>query len=246
MDRMLFVAMSGAKETMLAQAANSNNLANVSTTGFRADLQQFRSMPVFGDGHPTRVYALSERPAVDFTPGSIMQTGRDLDVAIKNKGWIAVQARDGTEAYSRAGDLQIDENGMLRTGTGLPVMGDGGPIAIPPASQVMIGADGTISIRPPGAQPNELVAVERIRLVNPPLNELTKGADGLVRRIDGGEAEADPAVRLASGAIEGSNVNPATAMVEMIELARKYEIQVKMMKTADENAQQSSSVMRPA
>lgn len=245
MDRMLFVAMSGAKETMLAQAANSNNLANVSTTGFRADLQQFRSMPVFGDGHPTRVYALTERPAVDFTPGSIMQTGRDLDVAIKNKGWIAVQARDGTEAYSRAGDLQIDENGMLRTGAGLPVMGDGGPIAIPPASQVMIGADGTISIRPPGAQANELVAVERIRLVNPPLNELTKGADGLVRRIDGEEAEADPAVRLASGAIEGSNVNPASAMVEMIELARKYEIQVKMMKTADENAQQSASVMRP-
>lgn len=246
MDRMLFVAMSGAKETMLAQATNSNNLANVSTTGFRADLEQFRSMPVFGDGHPTRVYALTERPGVDFTPGYIQQTGRDLDVAIKGEGWLAVQARDGTEAYSRAGDLQIDENGILRTGAGLPVMGDGGPIAIPPASQVMIGADGTISIRPPGAQANELVAVERIRLVNPPRAELTKGADGLIRRIDGEEAEADPAVRLAQGAIEGSNVNPATAMVEMIELARKYEIQVKMMKTADENAQQSSSIMRPA
>ncbi|MBF0255571.1 MAG: flagellar basal-body rod protein FlgF [Gammaproteobacteria bacterium] len=244
MDRMLYVAMSGAKETMLAQAANNNNLANVATTGFRADLQQFRSMPVFGDGHPTRVYALSERPATDFSQGPLVHTGRDLDVAINGQGWIAVQAKDGTEAYTRAGDLRTDVNGFLTTGTGLPVMGDGGPIAIPPADKVIIAADGTISIRPPGANANELAIVERIKLVNPDLAQMRKGADGLIRPEDGQPAEADANVRLVQGAIEGSNVNPADALVDMIELSRRYELQVKMMKTADDNAQQSATIMR--
>lgn len=244
MDRMLYVAMSGAKETMIAQAMNNSNIANASTTGFRADLQQFRSMPVFGNGHPTRVYALTERPATDFTQGPIVQTGRNLDVAIKGEGWIAVQARDGNEAYTRAGDLRTDVNGMLTTGTGLPVMGDGGPIAIPPASQVIIAADGTISILPPGAQPTELAVVERIKLVNPPPENLTKGLDGLIRQKDGQVAETDAAVQLVQGAVEGSNVNPADALVDMIELSRRYELQVKMMKTADENAQQSATILR--
>jgi flagellar basal-body rod protein FlgF len=244
MDRMLYVAMSGAKETMLAQSANNNNLANASTTGFRADLQQFRSMPVFGNGHPTRVYAMSERPATDFTAGPLIQTDRDLDVAINGNGWIAVQAKDGTEAYTRAGDFRTDVNGMLTTGTGLPVMGDGGPIAIPPADKVIIAADGTISIRPPGANPNELAVVERIKLVNPDLQQMKKGNDGLIRTNDGQPAEADANVRLVQGAIEGSNVNPAEALVDMIELSRRFELQVKMMKTADTNAERSAALMR--
>jgi flagellar basal-body rod protein FlgF len=244
MDRMLYVAMSGAKETLLAQSANNSNIANASTTGFKADLQQFRSMPVFGNGHPTRVYAMSERPATDFSPGPVVQTGRDLDVAINGEGWIAVQARDGTEAYGRAGDFRTDANGFLTTGAGLAVLGDGGPIAIPPAEKVMIGSDGTISIRPIGAQANELAIVERIKLVNPALSDLTKGPDGLIRRKDGQPAEADAAVRVVQGAIEGSNVNPAGALVDMIELSRKFELQVKMMKTADENAQQSASILK--
>ena len=128
MDRMLYVAMSGASETMLAQGANSNNLANASTTGFLSDLQQFRSMPVFGDGFPTRVYALSERPDIDFAHGSIQATGRDMDIAVQGDSWMAVQAKDGSEAMTRAGDLQIDANGLLLTGTGLPVLGNNGPV----------------------------------------------------------------------------------------------------------------------
>ncbi|MCP3671677.1 MAG: flagellar hook-basal body complex protein, partial [Gammaproteobacteria bacterium] len=167
MDRMLYVAMSGAKETLLAQAANSNNLANATTTGFLADLQQFRSMPVFGDGHPTRVYALSERPATDFKSGAIVQTGRELDVALNGKGWITVQAPDGSEAYTRRGDLKLDANGLLTTGNGLPVTGNGGPIAIPPAEKIDIAPDGTISIRPLGQAVNELAIVDQIRMVNP-------------------------------------------------------------------------------
>ena len=246
MDRMLYVAMSGAKETLMAQSANNHNLANVSTTGFRADLQQFRSMPVFGPGHPTRVYAMSERPAIDFEKGSIVSTGRDLDVAVKGDGWIAVQGKDGNEAYTRAGDFRTDANGIVTTGSGLVVLGEGGPITIPESEKVMIGADGTISVRPMGAAPNELAIVDRIKLVNPPEADLTKGEDGLIRLKSGQPAAADAAVQVVQGYVESSNVNASEALVNMIELSRKFELQVKMMKTADENAERAATILRPA
>jgi len=244
MDRMLYVAMSGAKETLLAQATNSNNLANASTTGFLADLQQFRSMPVFGDGHPTRVYALSERPATDFKSGSIVQTGRELDVALNGKGWIAVQAPDGTEAYTRRGDLKLDANGLLTTGNGLPVTGNSGPIAIPPAEKIDIAPDGTISIRPLGQSANELAIVDQIRMVNPANSDLDKGKDGLMRLKPGVTAEPDVSLQLISGTLEGSNVNVVDSMVDMIELSRRFEMQVKMMKTSEEMEQGSTSILR--
>lgn len=244
MDRMLYVAMSGAKETLLAQATNSHNLANANTTGFLADLQQFRSMPVFGDGHPTRVYALSEHPATDFKSGSIVQTGRELDVALNGKGWIAVQAPDGSEAYTRRGDLKLDANGLLTTGNGLPVSGNGGPIAIPPAEKIDIAPDGTISIRPLGQSANELAIVDQIKMVNPPHADLEKGMDGLMRLKPGATVEPDASLQLVSGALEGSNVNVVDSMVDMIELARRFEIQVKMMKTSEEMAQGSTSILR--
>ena len=243
-DRMLYVAMSGAKETLLAQGNASNNLANASTPGFQADLNQFRSMPVFGDGLPTRVYAMDERPAADMARGSIVQTGRDLDVAVKGDGWLAVQAPDGSEAYTRRGDLYVDENGLLKTGNGLPVMGNGGPIAIPPADKIDIGQDGTIAIVPAGQQVNELAQLDRIKLVNPPSEQMAKGLDGLMRFRDG-VAEADANQRLVSGALESSNVNVVNEMVDMIELARRFEMQVKMMKTAEENARSAASLLRP-
>jgi len=244
MDRMLYVAMSGASETMLAQTANSNNLANANTTGFLSDLQQFRSMPVFGDGFPTRVYALSERPDIDFARGSIQATGRDLDVAVMGYGWMSVQAKDGTEAMTRAGDLQIDANGLLLTGTGLPVLGNNGPIAIPPAEKIEIATDGTISIRPLGQGPNELAVVDRIKLSAPQKADLEKGMDGLIRLKSGAPAIADVDARLATGSLESSNVNTVNALVDMIELARKFEMQVKMMKTAEETDAASTTILK--
>lgn len=245
MDRMLYVAMSGAKETLIAQGNASNNLANANTTGFLADLNQFRSMPVFGAGHPTRVYALDERPTTDFDPGTVHGTGRDLDVAVKGGGWLALQARDGGEAYSRRGDLRVDRNGLLVTGNDLPVMGNGGPVAVPPFEKIDIGADGTVSIRPVGAAADELAVIDRIKLVAPQSGELHKGDDGLFRRKDGGEAPADPAQRLVSGSLTSSNVNVVNEMVDMIELARRFELQVKMMQTAEESAQAAASIVRP-
>lgn len=244
MDKMLYLAMTGAKQTMVAQAVNSNNLANASTPAFKADLEQFRSMPVVGEGIPSRVYSMTERPGVDVTPGAINTTGRELDVAIKGDGWIAVQAPDGSEAYTRAGALHISSLGMLETASGHAVIGDGGPIVIPQAEKIEIAIDGSISIRPIGANANEMAEIGRIKLVNPAANNLTKGEDGLIRTRDGSNPEADIDVQLVSGALEGSNVSAIKSMVKMIELSRQYEMQIKMMKTAEENDTAVTQIMK--
>lgn len=243
MDRMIYVAMSGAQQTMLAQAANAQNLANANTTGFRAELAAFRSQPVFGPGYPSRVYAMAESPGIDFAPGTIHSTGRTLDVAVKGPGWIAVQAPDGSEAYTRAGNLRISTNGILETATGRPVLGNAGPIAVPPHQKLNIGADGTISVVPLGEQPNTLAVVDRIKLVNPPKSDLTQGPDGLFVTRNGKPAPADASVQLISGALEGSNVNPVSAMVKMIQLARSFDMQVKLMQAAKQNDQATTQVM---
>ncbi|RZA17791.1 MAG: flagellar basal body rod protein FlgF, partial [Proteobacteria bacterium] len=164
MDKMLYVAMTGASQNALAQKAHANNLANISTTGFKRDLEQARSMPVFGDTFPSRAYALTERPATDFSGGALQETGRDLDVAVGGNGFIAVQTPDGGEAYVRTASMNVDALGVLRAGNGLPVMGNGGPIAVPPDEKIEIGMDGTISIRGLGQAPNVMAQVDRIKL----------------------------------------------------------------------------------
>jgi flagellar basal-body rod protein FlgF len=235
MDRMLYIAMSGAKQTMLAQATNSHNMANANTTGFRADLATFRSMPVYGPGEPTRVYAMTERAGVDVSNGMINATGRDLDIAINGEGWIAVQAPDGTEAYTRMGSLRVEEGGMLKTGNGLLVLGNGGPVALPLAEKIEVGTDGTVSIRGIGQAPNTLTVLDRIKLVKLDSAELIKGADGLMRLRHDGTAPPDASVTVVSGALETSNVNTIEAMVNMITLARQFEAQIKMMKAAEDS-----------
>ncbi|EMR14296.1 flagellar basal-body rod protein FlgF [Methylophaga lonarensis MPL] len=244
MDRMLYISMNAAQQTMLAQATNNNNLANINTTGFRADLEQFRAMPVFGEGMPSRVYSMTERPATDYQQGPVVSTGRELDVSVQGEGFIAVIGVDGREGYTRAGDFHLTETGQLLTGTGLAVMGDNGPIAIPPAEKIEIGADGTISIRPVGAEENALAVLDRIKLVKPDLQDIFKDSDGLMRMRDGGEAPLDASVKVASGTIESSNVNAVGALVNMIELQRKYEMQVKMMSTAEENSAASARLLQ--
>ena len=244
MDRMLYVAMSGAKQTMQAQQANNHNMANVNTTGFLADLNDFRSMQAFGPGYPTRVYSMTERPSVDFAAGYINQTGRDLDIAVEQNGWLAVMAKDGTEAYTRAGDLHLEAGGQLVTGTGLPVMGNGGPIAIPPAQKITIGSDGTISIVPIGQAADAQVVVDRIKLVSGNEQDLIKGADGLIRSKDGNDLEANGSLKVISGALHTSNVNIVESLVNMISLARQYESQVKLMKTADEMDSQTDRLLQ--
>jgi flagellar basal-body rod protein FlgF len=244
MDRFLYISMSGAKETLRAQTANNHNLANASTTGFRADLTAFQTRAVAGSGFASRAYATNSTTGFDTTQGALVQTGRDLDVGIQGQGWIAVQAPDGREAYTRRGDLRVDTSGLLMTGNGLPVLGDAGPISVPPNASVLIGSDGTVSIVPLGQGPETTALVGRIKLVNPPAESLVRGEDGLFRMNDGSIAPADAGVQLASGVLESSNVNVADALVNMIELSRHFELQVKAMRTAEENAAASAQLLR--
>ncbi|PIA73254.1 flagellar biosynthesis protein FlgF [Ectopseudomonas toyotomiensis] len=244
MDKMLYVSMTGAQNNTLALRAHANNLANVSTSGFRRDFEQARSMPLFGESYPARVFAMSERPATDFRPGSLQETGRDLDVAIGGKGWIAVQAPDGGEAYVRTASLNIDALGILRTGNGLPAMGNAGPIAVPPEQKVEIGQDGTISIRALGEDPNVLAEVDRIKLVNPDPKSMEKGTDGLIRVKGQPEIEADATVQVTSGFLEASNVNAVEEMTAILSLSRQFELSVKMMRTAEDNSSAMARVLQ--
>lgn len=245
MDKALYVAMTGATQTMRAQAANNHNLANASTVGFRAELAASQALAVEGAGVlPTRVNTQLRDAGWDATPGALMATGRDLDIALREGKWLAVQAADGSEAYTRAGDLQIDVNGQLRNGAGRAVLGDGGPMSVPPHSSVAIGADGTVSIVPLGQSAATQAAVGRLRIVEAKPSDLQRGEDGLMRARPGARLEPAAGEVLVSGTLESSNVNIAEAMVSMISLARQFELQVKMMKTVENNAAASASLTR--
>lgn len=245
MDRMLYIAMTGASQITKAQAVNSNNLANATTNGFRADLESFSSLPVNGPGYNSRVYAVDEGQGVDLSHGTLKATGNPLDIAIKGDGWIAVQAADGSQAYTRAGNLQINGLGQLLTGAGHPVIGaDGGPIALPPIEKIDIGDDGTVSIRAQGQEASTIANVNRIELVNPDPEKMYKGRDGLMRVEEGIDVISDANVQIATGVLETSNVNAVESLVNMITLARQFEMQVKMMDTAKQNDQASAQLMR--
>ncbi len=246
MDKALYIAMTGAKNNMLAQAVAANNLANVSTTGFRSDFTQARSMPVYyGSGHPSRAYAQTEIPATDFSQGPMAQTGRDLDIAIEGEGFIAVQAPDGNEAYTRIGSMFVDNVGILRTGNGLPVMGNGGPLAVPAAEKIEVAIDGTVTAIPLGLGADGIVVIDRIKLVNPEANSFYKSEDGLIRAKDQEvEIAADAQVRVKSGFLEGSNVNAVNELTKMLEMARQYEVQIKIMQNVQEQSESSARLLQ--
>ncbi len=243
MDRLIYTAMTGAKHAFLQQAGVANNLSNASTIGFRAMEHKFRAVPVQGEGAPTRAFVVDASVANVFDQGPLMATGRALDVAVQGAGWIAVETPNGGEAYTRAGNLQISANGQLQTASGLNVLSDGGPIGIPPDNSVTIAPDGTVSTIPLFGTPNNVNDVGRIKMVNPPENELVRGDDGLFRLQGGAAAPADENVKLAPQTLEGSNVNPAEAMVNMISVARQFEMQIKMLQMADTNASKATQIL---
>jgi flagellar basal-body rod protein FlgF len=217
-------------------------LANVSTTGFRADLARFEARPVQGPGYASRVNTVATGLGFDRTQGALVQTGEVLDVAIDGEGWLAVQARDGSEAYSRGGSLKVNSLGLLETERGELVLGDNGPVAIPPYTQIALAADGTMSIVPQGQGPETLAQIGRLRLVNPEVERLAKRPDGLIQVTDGEDIESDANVKVASGFIETSNVNIASTLVDMIEFQRQYEVAVRMMQAADQNAARAAEL----
>ena len=247
MDRALFLAMSGAKQNMQAMQLRANNLANANTTGFRADLAQARAMQAYGEGTPSRVFSMTERPGHSFRQGSVITTGRDLDVTIQGDGWISVLDKQGSEGLTRNGNLRIDQTGMLLSGNGNAVLGEqGAPISLPvPLNKIEIGKDGTISVLPQGAPAEAMEVVGRIKLVRPDNQTLYKDAVGLFRAKDPNQQfTPDATVNILTGSLEGSNVSAVGEMTSLIDLQRQFEMQVKMMSTAEEMDKTSDSLLR--
>ncbi|HBC58769.1 MAG TPA: flagellar basal-body rod protein FlgF [Gammaproteobacteria bacterium] len=244
MDRMVFTSMTGAMQAFKAQSLHANNLANSNTTGFKADLQAFRSAVIEGPGFPTRNTAVMQSAGTDFRSGPLRTTGRDLDMAIEGDGWFVVENGQGQEALTRAGNFHLDPFGVIRTASGEALIGNGGPIAIPPAESMSIAHDGTISIKPLGSGPDTSVVLDRIKLVNPPMNQLRKDENGLVSMADTNEYVPDSNVRIAQGMVEMSNVQAVESMVNMIAMQRHFEMQIKAMDNAEELDRSSTALMR--
>ena len=244
MDRSLYLAMDGASRALASQAQISHNLANASTVGFKALLSAAESAPIEGVGLPSRVGSRIGAQGFDGAEGAVMATGRDLDIALAPDRWLAVQAPDGSTAYTRAGDLRLTPLGQLTTGAGHTVLGDGGPIAVPPASKLTIGADGAVSLVPAGQGAQTQVEVGRLQIVALAPEQLARREDGLFAVASGAAPAAAPGKVLTSGALEGSNVSLAETMVAMIENQRQFEMQVKAMRTAEENAEHTTGLLR--
>jgi flagellar basal-body rod protein FlgF len=239
MDRVIYLAMTGAKATMQRQDVLSHNLANASTTGFRAEMMAFRAVPVQGDGASTRVFALESTPGYNPEAGPVTATGRNLDVAMKGDAWLAVQAADGSEAYTRNGALDVNNEGVLVTRSGLPVQGEGGPITVPANAMVQIGSDGSITATVGNARPQ---GIGKLKMVIPEA-ALIRGEDGLFRSGDGNDLDAAPGAGLQSGALEGSNVSPVESMVAMISASRQFEQQMKLLQTAQDREQSATKLL---
>lgn len=245
MDKMLYVAMTGAKYAQQAQATAVNNLANATTPGFRGDFQVLMAQTVDGPGLKTRVNSLTGEGASHLAEGPLQATGNPLDVAVRGDGWFAVRAPDGQEAYTRRGDLRVTGEGQLVNGAGQAVLGQGGaPIVLPPYQSLSIGSDGTLSLVPLGQSAATVAVVERLKLVTIPADNVRKGDDGLMRTRNGQAALPDPGLKVAVGSLEASNVSPVEAMVGMIALARQFDWQMNMMKTAQQVADTGNGLMR--
>jgi len=242
MDRLIYTAMTGAKHILEQQATTAHNLANATSTGFKAQVDSFRAVPVISEGLPTRAFVIDSTVGADFNSGVIQSTGRDLDVAIQGQGWLVVQRADGSEGYTRNGSLKVSENGILQTATGHNIMGDGGPISIPPDVAISIAKDGTISSVEIGTIPGPSNIIGRLKLVNPSENDLKRASDGFFVTTNG-TAEVDINVNVVSGALESSNVNVVDAMVTMISLARQFETQMKLIQNAENNANKASQLL---
>lgn len=247
MDRLIYTAMTGAKHTLGQQAAVSHNLANATSTGFRAEMHKLRAVPVVSEAMPTRAFVVDASVANDFTPGPLQETGRPYDLALSGKGWLTVQMPDGTEAYTRNGSLEVSPNGVLQTRGGRPILGENGPITLPPDSKLVIGKDGTVAAIPAAAgQQAEVNVIGRLKLVNPPETNLVRGDDGLFRQADGTPAQPDATVQVQQGYLEGSNVNVVDQLVSMISLARQFEMQTKMLTNAEANDRAAARLLGPS
>lgn len=244
MDRLIHTSLSAMRGAMSRQTTIANNLANANTVGFRAEFASQRPLWLRGGEFQGRAQASEEVVNADMKAGTVNQTGRDLDVALQGDAMLAVQAQDGEESYTRRGDLMISPSGLLTTGDGVPVLGDQGPLTLPPADKILVSADGRISIVPEGGDPNQMQEVGQLKLASPKGSEIVKGLDGLFKVRGGGTLPTDPDARVISGALEQSNVNTSDALVQMIEASRAWETQVKLLTTAKDLDSSTTDLMR--
>jgi flagellar basal-body rod protein FlgF len=244
MDRLIYTALSGMRGAMARQTTTANNLANANTTGFRAEMSSASALWVRGPGFETRAPTSQQVVAADMAPGSVTNTGRDLDVAMQGDALLAVQADDGSEAYTRRGDLQVSATGIVTTGDGHLVLGDGGPLTLPPADSIRIADDGAIWIVPTGGDPNQPQQVDRLKLATPAGSRIQKGLDGLFRVPDGGALPSDPDARLTPHSLEGSNVNTSQTLIDMIEASRSWDMQLQLVTQAREMDTSAADLMR--
>ncbi|HIE4798212.1 TPA: flagellar basal body rod protein FlgF [Serratia marcescens] len=248
MDHAIYTAMGAARQTLEQQSITANNLANASTPGFRAQLAALRAVPVDGPSVATRTLVTASTPGADMSQGALNYTARPLDVALQQDGFLAVSLPGGGEAYTRNGNIQISSTGQL-TVQGMPLMGDGGPIEVPPSAEITIAADGTISALNAGDPPNTIAQIGRLKLVKADAREVMRGDDGLFRltpetqQLRGNQLQNDPQVRVMPGVLEGSNVKPMETMVDMIANARRFEMQMKVIHSVDENEQRANSLL---
>jgi flagellar basal-body rod protein FlgF len=244
MDRLVNTALTAMRGAMARQASVANNLANVNTTGFRAEIANAETRWIQGDTFDTRAQASEQVIAADMAQGAVTATGNPLDLAMDGDALLSVQAADGSEAYTRRGDLRVTDSGLLTTGDGLAVLGEGGPIILPQMDSISIAQDGSIWGVPQGGDPANPQQVDKLKLVNAAGSSIAKGNDGLFREVNGGTLPSDPLATVTSGSLEGSNVNATAALIQMIEASRAYETQVKMIDTAKQLDDGGASLMR--
>ncbi len=243
MDRLLYTSLSAMRAAQSRQTATANNIANANTPGFRADMAATQALWLRGAAE-SRATASEEVLAADMRAGTVVATGRALDVAANGDAMFVVQSTDGEEAFARRGDFQLSDSGLLTTGDGHPVMGNGGPITLPPADSIAIDAQGRISIVPTGGDPTQPQEVAQLRLVTPGGSDAVKGLDNLFRVRGGGALPDDPDARVRSGHLEGSNVSTTQALVDMIEASRSWDTQLKLIADARDNDAATADLMR--
>jgi flagellar basal-body rod protein FlgF len=244
MDRLIYTSLTALRGAQARQTATANNLANAQTPGFRAELAEAQALWLHGASLESRALSSEEIQGADMQAGAVISTGRDLDVALDGDALLTVQAEDGDEAYTRRGDLQLTESGLLTTGDGHPVLGSQGPITLPPSDSVTIDPEGRIFVVPRGGDANQPQEVDRLRLATPTGTVIAKGMDGLFRVKDGGSLPTDPDARIINRSLEGSNVNSTQALIDMIEASRSWDTQLKMISDAREMDTSTAELMR--
>lgn len=243
MDRMIYTALTGMNAALARQRAVASNLANAQTTGFRAETFSLKPLTLRGPQLEARAMTEGAVRGADMSAGRVVPTGRPLDIAVRGGALIALQATDGSEVYSRRGDLTVGVGGVLENGDGRPVIGEAGPITVPPGREVTIATDGSVLAADPAAPDAPAENIGRIKLASPAGSAILKDLDGFLRVPDGGVLPADPTAEVEAGALEQSNVDTSATLIEIIEAQRSFERRSKLFSTAGEIDQAGSRLM---